>query len=924
MADNNMSADGYIGTTGVSGDDSGTLDVGEDFDPTSADVECVEEQVDQLTAPDENFPCDYREWYHGRLDRQTAEVRLQEAGKEGSYLIRESDRKPGSFVLSYLGKANQLTHFRIIAMCGDYYIGGRQFESLSDLIGYYTQWSWLLKEEQLRYPVPPPEPVDDRRRVVAMLSYRKIPDTDELSFEKGDTFIVQNELENGWLWVTSVKNDESGIIPAALVEDLNGTDDPVDRCPYFHCNITKDEAVTKLGHAGAGSYLVRPSDNSPGALSLFFLSDMVRRFRIEKKGKKLFVGGRYFDSLDDIIERYRTEEIVEGYKLVNPVYRDNIDAFDGHLDKRLTLSERNTLYASIMRSGPSLLNNRDDRIEMTGYLYKRSEKTKKWKYFYTMLNGTEKHLFLFENERRSRPKDLIELQYSCLYPVHDSFFGRPYCFQLVSNYNNNHVQTCYLCAESGDVAQKWIHALKPYCNNTPVKRQRSLKELHSLSIIIYEAHKLHNKYLNHPYAVVSLNEVKVGRTEVGESTNPVWEQEIDLDDIPNDIETFSVTLYNKVKRAKETKVAEVQIRLSELDSLDQVDDWFTLRPASPNIKGEMGNIRLKAHYLHEIIMPLEEYTSLKELLLGDNYENIITLSKVCAKHEWLGLSKSLLRIFCHEKKEARLLRTLNDLEIDKEVEVSQLFRGTSLATAMMDQYMKMTATTFVQIAVKDLVQKIVESKQSCELNPAFLENPSDAKSNQEYFLSLLNSVIESIFKATEFCPTVLRYICGCLQRKAQQKWPDDETVKTRAVSGFIFLRLLCPAILTPKSFNLVSENPSETAARNLKLVAKAIQNLANLVESGTKESYMESVQPFIKKNKERVVQFLETLSNIPVDNTIPECPEGDPARDLATIHQLCAAHLEDLRAQSEAQPALKRFVVVTEKLTSKKEYMCGS
>lgn len=30
------------------------------------------------------------------------------------------------------------------------------------------------------------------------------------------------------------------------------------------------------------------------------------------------------------------------------------------------------------------------------------------------------------------------------------------------------------------------------------------------------------------------------------------------------------------------------------------------------------------------------------------------------------------------------------------------------------------------------------------------------------------------------------------------KWPNERLVKTRAVSGFIFLRLLCPAILNPR------------------------------------------------------------------------------------------------------------------------------
>lgn len=42
-------------------------------------------------------------------------------------------------------------------MTGDYYIGGRQFDSLSELIGYYTTVSYLLKGEQLVNPVPPPE-----------------------------------------------------------------------------------------------------------------------------------------------------------------------------------------------------------------------------------------------------------------------------------------------------------------------------------------------------------------------------------------------------------------------------------------------------------------------------------------------------------------------------------------------------------------------------------------------------------------------------------------------------------------------------------------------------------------------------------------------------------------------------------------------
>ncbi|KAK4816689.1 hypothetical protein QYF61_020397 [Mycteria americana] len=175
-------------------------------------------------------------WYHGKLDRTIAEERLRQAGKPGSYLIRESDRRPGSFVLSFLSKTN-VNHFRIIAMCGDYYIGGRRFASLSDLIGYYSHVSCLLKGEKLLFPVAPPEastkifivkflsannlnPVEDRRRVRAILPYTKVPETDEISFLKGDMFIVHNELEDGWMWVTNLRTDEQGLIVEDLVEEV--------------------------------------------------------------------------------------------------------------------------------------------------------------------------------------------------------------------------------------------------------------------------------------------------------------------------------------------------------------------------------------------------------------------------------------------------------------------------------------------------------------------------------------------------------------------------------------------------------------------------------------------------------------------------------------------------------------------------------
>lgn len=90
--------------------------------------------------------------------------------------------------------------------------------------------------------------------------------------------------------------------------------------------------------------------------------------------------------------------------------------------------------------------------------------------------------------------------------------------------------------------------------------------------------------------------------------------------------------------------------------------------------------------------------------------------------------------------------------------------------------------------------------------------------------------------SSEACPRSVRYICGCLQKSVLEKWPDERFVRTRVVSGFIFLRLLCPALLNPRQFGLVGEQPNPFATRSLVMVAKCLQNLANLVEFGGKVS----------------------------------------------------------------------------------------
>ena len=58
-------------------------------------------------------------------------------------------------------------------------------------------------------------------------------------------------------------------------------------------------------------------------------------------------------------------------------------------------------------------------VRMQGYLHKKSEKNKKWKSMYFVLQNEagEDRLYFFDNPKRTKPRGLIDLSCSYLYQV---------------------------------------------------------------------------------------------------------------------------------------------------------------------------------------------------------------------------------------------------------------------------------------------------------------------------------------------------------------------------------------------------------------------------------------------------------------------------------------------------------------------------
>ncbi|XP_057409868.1 tyrosine-protein phosphatase non-receptor type 11-like isoform X1 [Balaenoptera acutorostrata] len=87
-------------------------------------------------------------WYHGHLSGKEAEKLLMQKGRPGSFLVRESQSKPGDFVLSALtqqldraGRQARVTHVMIhFQPDGKYDVGGgERFDTLGDLVECYRK-----------------------------------------------------------------------------------------------------------------------------------------------------------------------------------------------------------------------------------------------------------------------------------------------------------------------------------------------------------------------------------------------------------------------------------------------------------------------------------------------------------------------------------------------------------------------------------------------------------------------------------------------------------------------------------------------------------------------------------------------------------------------------------------------------------------
>ncbi|KAG8237571.1 hypothetical protein J437_LFUL003295, partial [Ladona fulva] len=90
----------------------------------------------------------------------------------------------------------------------------------------------------------------------------------------------------------------------------------------------------------------------------------------------------------------------------------------------------------------------------------------------------------------------------------------------------------------------------------------------------------------------------------------------------------------------------------------------------------------------------------------------------------LDAAQPLVRVFSHYKLIVPLIRNLAEWEISKVTDVNTIFRGNSLVSKLMDEFMKLAGLHYLHTTLKPVIESVIRERRPCEIDPSKVGDPS--------------------------------------------------------------------------------------------------------------------------------------------------------------------------------------------------------
>ncbi|KAK4133787.1 hypothetical protein BT67DRAFT_381913 [Trichocladium antarcticum] len=432
---------------------------------------------------------------------------------------------------------------------------------------------------------------------------------------------------------------------------------------------------------------------------------------------------------------------------------------------------------------------------------------------------------------------------------------------------------------------------------------------------------------NYLAEVILDGEVRARTTTKTETKNPFWREDCEFTDLPASMPYLSVLLKRvdgsmdsftrhlqaslglaKPSDSTEVLCGSVDIPLHQQASGKDHEQWLQI---CDDRQQSVGSMLVRVHHEELAVLLQRNYQPLAELLhrfstgltaqitdalpgslrrLAEIFVNIFQVSGHAT--EWLmnmveeemdgiGNQTSLRkprfsgRLKSNDSIESSVDReqVVRDLGRSLQGEANLLFRGNSLLTQSLEFHMRRLGKEYLSETLADKILEINESDSSCEVDPSKVHHGEDIQQHWNQLIQFTTGIWDSIASSVARLPPELRHILKYIRAVAEDRYGDYlRTVTYTSVSGFIFLRFFCPAILNPKLFGLLRDHPRPRAQRTLTLIAKSLQALANLSTIGKKETWMEPMNKFLTTQRQKFKDFLDAVCAIPAERTKTALP----------------------------------------------------
>ncbi|KAI1876232.1 uncharacterized protein JN550_001728 [Neoarthrinium moseri] len=449
----------------------------------------------------------------------------------------------------------------------------------------------------------------------------------------------------------------------------------------------------------------------------------------------------------------------------------------------------------------------------------------------------------------------------------------------------------------------------------------------------FEQHDKHHKNERDPLIgnylaeVILDGEVRARTTTQTDTNKPFWREAAQFTELSTSLPYLSVVLkrvdgnldsfshqlqaslgLSKTGNLTEIMCGAVDIPLDKLERGKDHEQWHQIHDEKNE---SIGSMFVKVNHEELVVLMSQDYRPISDLLhkfslgltsqiaaampqqlrrLAEMFINIFQVSNssvqwllVLVEEEIDGISGQ------NSMKKMRFSRRLksndsNNSASDRELlvrdmgkslagEANLLFRGNTLLTQALEFHMRRLGKEYLEEILSDKIFEINELNPDCEVDPSRIQHHDDINQHWVQLMQLTTEVWECIAASATKLPAELRQILKYIRAVAEDRYGDFlRTVTYTSVSGFLFLRFICPAILNPKLFGLLRDNPRPRAQRTLTLIAKGLQALANLSTFGKKESWMEPMNRFLNIQRQPFKDFVDQICSIPAERAATLLP----------------------------------------------------